>query len=38
VVGIFPNDMACLRLVSAIVMEISDEWESGKAYLTFVSI
>lgn len=37
VVGIFPNDMACLRLASAIAMEISDEWESGKAYLTFTS-
>lgn len=35
VVGIFPNEAACLRLVSAILMEISDEWEAGKAYLTF---
>jgi transposase-like protein len=35
VVGIFPNETACLRLVSAITMEISDEWEAGKAYLTF---
>ncbi len=35
VVGIFPNDSACLRLVSAIAMEISDEWEAGKAYLSF---
>ena len=31
----FPNEASCLRLVSAILMEISDEWESGKAYLTF---
>jgi putative transposase len=38
VVGIFPNDLACLRLTSAIAMEISDEWESGKAYLTFAPI
>lgn len=36
VVGIFPNDAACLRLVSAIAMEISEEWESGKAYLSFL--
>ncbi len=35
VVGIFPNEAACLRLVSAITMEISEEWEAGKAYLTF---
>lgn len=35
VVGIFPNETACLRLVSAVTMEISDEWEAGKAYLTF---
>lgn len=37
VVGIFPNEAACLRLVSAVLMEISDEWEVGKAYLTFSS-
>ncbi len=36
VVGIFPNETACLRLVSAIAMEISEEWEAGKAYLTFL--
>jgi transposase-like protein len=35
VVGIFPNEAACLRLVSAILMETSDEWSSAKAYLTF---
>jgi len=35
VVGIFPNDAACLRLVSAILMEISDDWLAGRAYLTF---
>lgn len=33
VVSIFPNEAACLRLVSAILMEISDEWEGGKIYL-----
>ena len=31
----FPNEASCLRLVSAILMEISEEWETGKAYLTF---
>jgi putative transposase len=34
VVSIFPNEAACLRLVSAILMETSDEWESGKIYLS----
>ena len=35
VVGIFPNEAACLRLISAIAMEISEEWLAGKAYLSF---
>lgn len=35
VVGIFPNEAACVRLVSAILMEVSEEWEAGKTYLTF---
>jgi len=34
VATIFPNEGSCLRLVSAILMEISEEWETGKAYLT----
>lgn len=33
VVGIFPNEASCLRLVSALAMETSDEWEAGKIYL-----
>lgn len=32
VVGIFPNVASCLRLVSAVAMEISDEWEAGRNY------
>lgn len=35
VATMFPNEASCLRLVSAVLMEISDEWVSGKAYLTF---
>jgi transposase-like protein len=35
VVGIFPNEASCLRLVSALLMETSEEWQSGRAYLTF---
>ena len=31
----FPNEASCLRLVSAVLMEISEEWQTGKAYLTF---
>lgn len=34
VVGVFPNELSCLRLVSALAMETSEEWEAGKAYLT----
>lgn len=33
VAGIFPNDASCLRLVSAVLMEISEDWETGKVYL-----
>lgn len=35
VVRIFPNEASCLRLVSAILMEISETWETGRVYLTF---
>lgn len=35
VASIFPNEASCLRLVSALLMEISDDWQSGKSYLTF---
>ena len=34
VAGLFPNEESLLRLASAVVMEISDEWESGRVYLT----
>ena len=33
VVRIFPDRDACLRLVTALVMEQSDEWVSGRCYL-----
>ncbi len=35
VVGIFPNEASCLRLVSAVLMEQSEAWETGRAYLRF---
>lgn len=34
VVRIFPNRRSCLRLVSALAMEQSDEWLTGSRYLT----
>lgn len=33
VVGIFSNEESCLRLVSAILCEIHEEWIQGKRYL-----
>ncbi len=35
VASIFPNEASCLRLASAVLMEISDDWQADKAYLTF---
>lgn len=34
VATLFPNEASCLRLVSAVLMEISEEWETGRRYLT----
>ena len=34
VAGIFPNRNACLRLVTAVAIEISDEWFTNRTYLT----
>ncbi len=33
VVSIFPNEPACLRLVSALLMEQDEEWQTGRIYL-----
>jgi len=33
VAGLFPNEASLLRLVSALLAEYSDEWETGKTYL-----
>ena len=32
VVGIFPNEASCLRLVSALLMETCEEWQIGKHF------
>jgi len=34
VARLFPNEASCMRLVTAVVAEIHDEWISGKRYLT----
>lgn len=33
VVSIFPNEAACLRLISAVLMEIDETWQTDKIYL-----
>jgi transposase-like protein len=33
VAGLFPNEASLLRLVSAILMELSEDWEMGQIYL-----
>lgn len=35
VARLFPNEESLLRLVSAVLMEISDDWETDKRYVTF---
>lgn len=38
VASLFPNPESLLRLVSAVVAESSDDWESGKLYLNLTEI
>ena len=33
VATLFPNDDSLLRLVSAVLIELSEDWETGKVYL-----
>jgi hypothetical protein len=33
VIASFVSEASCLRLASAVLMEIGDEWETGKVYL-----
>ena len=35
VVSIFSNPASCLRLVSAVLAEISEEWVTGRTYINF---
>jgi len=32
VATLFPNEASLLRLISAMAAEISDDWETGRAY------
>ena len=38
VIRVFPNEESCLRLISAILLEYSDEWEFGRLYLEMSQI
>jgi putative transposase len=33
VATLFPNEASLLRLTSAVLVEITEEWETGKRYL-----
>jgi putative transposase len=35
VATLFPNEASLLRLVTGILLELSEEWETGKRYVTF---
>ena len=37
VATLFPNEASALRLVSAVLMEISEEWETNRKYVTMES-
>lgn len=37
VVSIFPSEASCLRLISALLMELDDEWQTGYVYLTMTT-
>jgi transposase-like protein len=35
VATLFPNEASLLRLITSVLMEVSEEWETGKRYVTF---
>jgi len=37
IVRVFPNEPSCLRLISALLMEVGEEWEYGRLYLDLES-
>jgi len=34
VASVFPNEQSCLRLVTAVLVEIAEDWQAAKTYLT----
>ena len=36
VARVFPNEASLLRLVSALLAETSEDWETGKIYLSMI--
>ena len=38
VATLFPNEASCLRLISAVLAEVSEEWESGRIYLNMETL
>lgn len=34
VATLFPNDASLLRLVTAVLMEVTEDWETGRRYLS----
>lgn len=38
VVGVFPNEASCLRLISALLMDTSEEWQIGNRYCACKSL
>ena len=38
VIRLFPNTASCLRLVSAVLMERSEDWETGRVYLNLDAV
>jgi putative transposase len=38
VIRLFPNVASCLRLVSAVLMERSEDWETGRMYLNLDTV
>lgn len=35
VIGLFPNEESCLRLITSLMMDVHEEWATEKKYLTF---
>jgi transposase-like protein len=38
VASLFPNEASVLRLITALLVEISDQWATGKIYLNMKSL